>query len=221
MGGGSSRRRTPPWGSPPSRSGHDRGRKRRSDAVKRIEPIILIAALGFYALAMTSQGILPLLEKNVTRPLTLRTIDGKTVNTPKRSELEQEGRRIYIREGCWYCHSQYIRPVNRDTDKWGPVTQSGEISNDLPQMFGTRRIGPELSREGNRRTDEWHYAHHWNPRATEPESIMPSFTWLYRDDAAHDRKVAAFIARFDANHDGRVTKSELDKNGDGVITPDE
>src|ERR1700687_3052531 len=124
MGGGSSRGRPPRGGSPPSRSGHDRGRKRRSDAMKRIEPIILIAALGFYALAMTSQGILPLLEKNGTRRLTRRTIDGKTVNTPKRSELEQEGRRIYIREGCWYCHSQYIRPVNRKTDKWGPVTKA-------------------------------------------------------------------------------------------------
>ena len=138
--------------------------------MKRIEPIILVAAVGFYALAMTSQGVLPLLEKEVTRPTTLMTIDGRTVPTPKRDALEAEGRRIYIREGCWYCHSQYIRPVNRDTDKWGPVTQSGEISNDLPQMFGTRRIGPELSREGNRRTDEWHYAHHWNPRSTEPES---------------------------------------------------
>jgi cytochrome c oxidase cbb3-type subunit 2 len=189
--------------------------------VKRIEPIILVAALGFYALAMTSQGILPLLEKNVTRPLTLRTIDGKTVNTPQRSELEQEGRRIYIREGCWYCHSQYIRPVNRDTDKWGPVTQAGEISYDLPQMFGTRRIGPELSREGARRSDEWHYAHHWNPRATEPESIMPAFTWLYADDSRHNARVVAFLEKYDKNRDGRVTKSELDKNGDGVVTPDE
>jgi cytochrome c oxidase cbb3-type subunit 2 len=189
--------------------------------VKRIEPIILIAAIGFYALAMTSQGILPLLEKEVTRPTTLKTIDGQTVATPKRSALEEEGRRIYIREGCWYCHSQYIRPVNRDTEKWGPITQAGEITYDLPQMLGTRRIGPELSREGNRRSDEWHYAHHWNPRATEPESIMPAFTWLYRDDPEHDRRALALLDKYDTNHDGRVTKSELDKNGDGVVTPDE
>src|SRR6202011_6271342 len=102
-----------------------------------------------------------------------------------------------------------------------PVTQAGEIAYDLPQMFGTRRIGPELSREGNRRSDEWHYAHHWNPRATEPESIMPSFIWLYRSDPEHDRRVKAFIEKNDANHDGRVTKSELDKNGDGVVTAEE
>jgi cytochrome c oxidase cbb3-type subunit I/II len=189
--------------------------------LKRIEPIILIAALGFYALAMTSQGLLPWLEKKTTRPGTVRTITEATIPAPHRTALEENGRKIYIREGCWYCHSQYIRPVNRDTDKWGPVSQAGEMAFDLPQMLGTRRIGPELSREGNRRSDEWHYAHHWNPRAVEPESIMPSFQWLYRDDPAHHRRVIDFIKKFDANHDGRVTKSELDKNGDGIVTPDE
>jgi cytochrome c oxidase cbb3-type subunit I/II len=189
--------------------------------MKRIEPIILIAAVGFYALAMTTQGLLPWLEKKTTRPGTIQTIYGSTVPSPRRTPLEEVGRKIYIREGCWYCHSQYIRPVNRDTDKWGPVSQAGETAFDLPQMFGTRRIGPELSREGNRRSDEWHYAHHWNPRAVEPESIMPSFTWLYDEDSGHDRKVRDFIEANDKNHDGRVTKSELDKNNDGVVSPDE
>ena len=189
--------------------------------MKRIETVILIAGVGFYVLAMTSQGIIPLLEKEVTHPTHLRTIDGTTIPTPTYTSLEHLGRTVYIREGCWYCHSQYIRPVNRDVEKWGPVTQAGEIAYDLPQMFGTRRIGPELSREGARRSDEWHYAHHWNPRATEPESIMPAFTWLYRSDPEHNRRVIAFLRKFDTNHDGRVTKSELDKNQDGVVSPDE
>jgi cytochrome c oxidase cbb3-type subunit I/II len=189
--------------------------------MKRIETVILIAGVGFYVLAMTSQGIIPLLEKEVTHPTHVRTIDGTTISTPTYTALEQLGRTVYIREGCWYCHSQYIRPVNRDVEKWGPVTQAGELAYDLPQMFGTRRIGPELSREGARRSDEWHYAHHWNPRATEPESIMPAFAWLYRSDPEHNRRVIAFIRKFDTNHDGRVTKSELDKNQDGVVSPDE
>src|SRR6267142_4100876 len=149
---------------------------------------------------MTSQGLIPYLEKSLTRP-------------------ENVGRKVYIREGCWYCHSQFVRPVNRDTDKWGPVSQAGEFTYDVPQMFGTRRIGPDLSREGNRRSDEWHYAHHWDPRATEPESMMPSYSWLFRVDAEHDQQVMAFIRKYDKNHDGRGTKSELDKNGDGVVTP--
>jgi cytochrome c oxidase cbb3-type subunit I/II len=189
--------------------------------MKRIETVILVAGVGFYVLAMTIQGFIPLMEKDVTHPTIVHTIDGTTIPTPTYTPLEQLGRGVYIREGCWYCHSQYIRPVNRDAEKWGPVTQAGEIAYDLPQMFGTRRIGPELSREGARRSDEWHYAHHWNPRATEPESIMPAFTWLYRKDDDHDRRVIAFLRKYDTNHDGRVTKGELDKNQDGVVSPDE
>ena len=177
--------------------------------MKRIEPIILVAGVGFYALAMTSQGLLPFLEKTVTRPEIVTTIDGRTVPSPRRTALEERGRLIYIREGCWYCHSQFVRPVNRDTDKWGPVSQAGEMVYDVPQMLGTRRIGPDLSREGNRRSDAWHYAHFWNPRATEPESMMPAFDWFFSRDEEHDRKVKAFIEKYDKNHDGRVTLSEL------------
>jgi cytochrome c oxidase cbb3-type subunit I/II len=178
--------------------------------MKRIEPVILIAALGFYALAMTSQGLIPYLEKSLTRPETVKNVDGQVVATPHRSVVENLGRKVYIREGCWYCHSQFVRPVNRDTDKWGPVSQAGEFIYDVPQMFGTRRIGPDLSREGNRRSDEWHYAHHWDPRAVEPESMMPAYSWLFTEDTQHDRAVTAFIGTYDKNHDGRVTKSELD-----------
>ena len=178
--------------------------------MKRIEPVILIAALGFYALAMTSQGLIPYLEKSLTRPETVKNVDGQAVATPHRTAVENLGRKVYIREGCWYCHSQFVRPVNRDTDKWGPVSQAGEFIYDVPQMFGTRRIGPDLSREGNRRSDEWHYAHHWDPRAVEPESMMPAYSWLFTEDTQHDRAVIAFIETYDKNHDGRVTKSELD-----------
>jgi cytochrome c oxidase cbb3-type subunit I/II len=178
--------------------------------MNRIEPVILIAALGFYALAMTSQGLIPYLEKSLTRPETVKNGDGQVVATPHRTAVENIGRKVYIREGCWYCHSQFVRPVNRDTDKWGPVSQAGEFIYDVPQMFGTRRIGPDLSREGNRRSDEWHYAHHWDPRAVEPESMMPAYSWLFTEDTQHDRAVTAFIEAYDKNHDGRVTKSELD-----------
>ena len=104
--------------------------------MKRIEPVILIAALGFYALAMTSQGLIPYLEKSLTRPETVKNVDGQVVATPHRTVVENLGRKVYIREGCWYCHSQFVRPVNRDTDKWGPVSQAGEFIYDVPQMFG-------------------------------------------------------------------------------------
>ncbi|HEY2685963.1 MAG TPA: cbb3-type cytochrome c oxidase subunit II [Steroidobacteraceae bacterium] len=181
--------------------------------MRRIEPVILIAALGFYVLAMTSQGLIPYLEKSLTRPETLTDVEGHVVPTPHRTEIENLGRKVYIREGCWYCHSQFVRPVNRDTDKWGPVSQAGEFIYDVPQMFGTRRIGPDLSREGNRRSDEWHYAHHWDPRSVEPESMMPAYSWLFTTNAQHDQEVIKFIETYDKNHDGRVTKSELDAIG--------
>ena len=60
--------------------------------------------------------------------------------------LQQRGRRVYLREGCWYCHSQYVRPVTGETRRWGPVSEAGEYAYDVPHLFGTRRIGPDLTR---------------------------------------------------------------------------
>ncbi len=93
--------------------------------------------------------------------------------------LERLGRRVYTREGCWYCHSQYVRPVTGEDIRWGPVSEAGEYAFDLPHLFSTRRIGPDLTRVGLKYGDDWHYAHHWDPRLVVPDSIMPSFTWLF------------------------------------------
>ena len=71
---------------------------------------------------------------------------------------------MYLREGCWYCHSQYVRPVTGETRRWGPVSEAGEYAFDVPHLFGTRRIGPDLTRVGLKYGDEWHLAHFWNPR---------------------------------------------------------
>jgi len=91
----------------------------------------------------------------------------------------------------------------------GPGQPGRRIIYDVPQMFGTRRIGPDLSREGNRRSDEWHYAHHWDPRAVEPESMMPAYSWLFTEDMQHDRAVTAFIETYEqeprrASHEIRI-----------------
>jgi len=97
------------------------------------------------------------------------------------TELEKLGRRVYIREGCWYCHSQYVRPVTGEEQRWGPVSQAGEYAFDIPHLFSTRRIGPDLSRVGLKYSDGWHYAHHWEPRMLTPDSNMPAFQWLFHD----------------------------------------
>jgi cytochrome c oxidase cbb3-type subunit 2 len=97
--------------------------------------------------------------------------------------LERLGREVYIREGCWYCHSQYVRPVAGEEARWGPVSEAGEYAWDLPHLLSTRRIGPDLSRIGLKYSDDWHYAHLWNPRLVVPESIMPRSRWLFEDVA--------------------------------------
>ncbi len=79
--------------------------------------------------------------------------------TPEQcAEALELGRRVYTSEGCWHCHSQFVRPVSREEDRWGPVSQTEEYQNVLqrPVMFGTRRVGPDLSREGGRRANDWH-----------------------------------------------------------------
>jgi len=87
----------------------------------------------------------------------------------------REGRRIYIGEGCWHCHSQFVRPVSNEEKRWGPVSQSWEYQNELqrPVMFGTRRVGPDLSREGGRRSNDWHGVHFFRPRMASPLENYP------------------------------------------------
>jgi cytochrome c oxidase cbb3-type subunit I/II len=122
-----------------------------------------------------------------TLPITLKSGYPSTVRTPEGVELlaihytpqELRGRQVYIREGCWYCHSQFVRPVTGEDARWGPVSQAGEYAFDLPHLFGTRRIGPDLTRVGRKYADSWHIAHHWDPRAVVPDSVMPRFPWLF------------------------------------------
>src|SRR5204863_8371275 len=95
--------------------------------------------------------------------------------------LESLGRAVYISEGCWYCHSQYVRPVAGEELRWGPLSEAGEYAWDQPHLFSTRRIGPDLTRVGLKFSDDWHYAHHWDPRMVVPESMMPRFRWLFDD----------------------------------------
>lgn len=93
--------------------------------------------------------------------------------------LELEGRDIYIREGCYTCHSQAVRPFRDETERYGPYSKAGEYVYDRPFQFGSKRTGPDLQREGGKNKDSWHYLHFKNPRDTSPGSIMPNYPWLY------------------------------------------
>jgi cytochrome c oxidase cbb3-type subunit II len=92
--------------------------------------------------------------------------------------LQLEGRDIYIREGCYGCHSQMVRPLRAETERYGHYSVAGESVYDHPFQFGSKRTGPDLARVGGRYSDEWHRVHLVNPRDVVPESNMPSYPWL-------------------------------------------
>lgn len=94
------------------------------------------------------------------------------------SPLTLTGRDIYVREGCYLCHSQMIRPFRAETERYGHYSLAGEYVYDRPFQWGSKRTGPDLHRVGGRYSDEWHRVHLVNPRDVVPESIMPGYPWL-------------------------------------------
>lgn len=92
--------------------------------------------------------------------------------------LELEGRDIYIREGCYLCHSQMVRPFRDENERYGPYSKAGEFVYDHPFQWGSKRTGPDLHRVGGKYPNSWHYMHMRNPRDVTPESIMPNYPWL-------------------------------------------
>jgi len=94
------------------------------------------------------------------------------------SPLRLEGRDVYVREGCYLCHSQMIRPFRAETERYGHYSVAGEFVYDRPFLWGSKRTGPDLARVGGRYSDEWHRVHLTNPRDVVPASIMPGFPWL-------------------------------------------
>ena len=93
--------------------------------------------------------------------------------------VQLEGRDIYIREGCHVCHTQMVRPLRAEVERYGPYSQAGEMIYEHPFLWGSKRTGPDLARVGERYSDEWHKAHLYNPRSVVPESNMPAFPWLF------------------------------------------
>ncbi|OGT20803.1 MAG: cytochrome-c oxidase, cbb3-type subunit II [Gammaproteobacteria bacterium RBG_16_57_12] len=108
--------------------------------------------------------------------------------------LELEGRDIYIREGCYTCHSQMIRPFRDEKERYGHYSLAVESKYDHPFQWGSKRTGPDLARVGGKYSDEWHYQHLIAPRSVVPESVMPNYPWLaqsYVDEGTTPAKMAA------------------------------
>jgi cytochrome c oxidase cbb3-type subunit 2 len=100
--------------------------------------------------------------------------------------LELAGRNIYIREGCYACHSQMIRTLRDEVERYGPYSLAVESKYDHPMLWGSKRTGPDLARLGNKYSDEWHVTHLNNPRDVVPESVMPAYAWLSRNELRTD-----------------------------------
>ncbi len=132
-----------------------------------LAPLILITAL--------IGGLVELVPLN-TIPATIEKVEGVRPYTP----LELAGRNIYIREGCYGCHSQQIRPFRDEFERYGHYSLAVESRYERPFQWGSKRTGPDLARVGGKFSDEWQFAHLMDPRSVVPQSIMPTYTWLSR-----------------------------------------
>lgn len=125
--------------------------------------------------------------------------------------LELEGRDIYIREGCNNCHSQMVRPLRFETKRYGEYSKAGEFVYDHPHLWGSKRTGPDLHREGGKRGDSWHYTHFLNPTQLEEKSIMPAYDFLIEDEldmSLLQRKISALRSIGVPYEDGLEEKAE-------------
>lgn len=165
---------------------------------ERFSTVATVAGFAFYMGAFSLLGILPWLMTDRVAPVKAGP-DFEKVFLPAGVPVEfrekykdlteyraalDAGRKTYIAEACWHCHTQYVRPVGNEVARYGPVSENWEYQNEmnLPQLFGTRRVGPDLTREYNKHNIDWHFAHFKNPTDVVPESVMPRYDWFYGTD---------------------------------------
>jgi cytochrome c oxidase cbb3-type subunit 2 len=133
-----------------------------------------IALLSIFMVLAVAIGGLTQIVPLFFQDVTTQPVEGMT----PRPALELEGRDVYMANGCVGCHSQMIRPLRAETERYGHYSVAGESVWDHPFLWGSKRTGPDLARVGGRYSDDWHRAHLYNPRDLVPESIMPAYPFL-------------------------------------------
>ncbi len=182
--------------------------------IERFQFIFLVAGIGFFVLAFVVSGIVTVsavshlpytsldeIAKDVSPYFAAlarqypeqfnKYYPGGPTSENYREALNV-GRNSYIGEACWHCHSQQVRPVANEDVRFGPVSTAAEQRHELmmPQLMGTRRVGPDLSRESGLRSNDWHVAHFYKPQAVVPTSVMPSYPWFFDGQQPNKRGIA-------------------------------
>jgi cbb3-type cytochrome oxidase cytochrome c subunit len=152
--------------------------------------IIFLVGVVFFALSFVVLGVQP------ARALHEEIVATTPADLAGPTSAENRGRHVFAREGCAFCHTQQIRTTEEDVRRFGPATAAWETRNDLPHMLGTRRIGPDLSRESGLRPNDWHLMHLFEPRAVEPGSVMPGFRWLFDGSPARPTREALDLVAY-------------------------
>ncbi len=185
------------------------------NVIERFQFVFLVGGIGMFAFAFVVSGLMTV---NAVSDLPYTDIEGLTedvspyfvalsVRYPEQFEKYYPGgptsenyaealllaRDTYIGEACWHCHTQQVRPVSNEDVRFGPVSTAAEQQHELmkPQLMGTRRVGPDLAREGSGyRSNDWHAAHFYNPRSVSPSSVMPAYTWFFDGKLPNKRGLA-------------------------------
>jgi cbb3-type cytochrome c oxidase subunit II len=185
--------------------------------MERIGSTFLIAGVVTFLLGFFLQGIMPVLTLRHVAVATVADVTREV--TPEFAQLAedypdeftaafgeptpaslaravQEGRSIYMAEACWHCHSQFVRPVSNESLRFGPVSTPEEYQNrmNLPHLFGTRRVGPDLIREAGRHSNDWQMAHLYDPRSVAPYSVMPAYPWFFTAERRPTERALALVA---------------------------
>ena len=187
--------------------------------MERFYSLIFVAGIGCFAVAFLLSMIFPWMTLGSYHGMDYHTLDDLArepapefvqlserfpeafaaaygeVSPESYREALQLGRDLYVGQACWHCHSQYVRPVSHEEQRWGPVSTAQEYQNALnqPHLWGTRRVGPDLAREYGRRTNDWHIAHFMEPKNIVPDTVMPSYAYFFEPDGTPQREGFALV----------------------------
>lgn len=187
--------------------------------MERFLTLVLVAGLACFAVAFVLSMVFPWMTLDSYHGMQFQTV-AELARTPSPSFHElaqkypdafrsaygavspetyadalQRGRDLYVGQACWHCHSQYVRVVSNEEQRWGPPSNAQEYQNALnqPHLWGTRRVGPDLAREYGKRTNDWHIAHLIQPKNVVPSSVMPPYPYYFEADGTPKRDGFALV----------------------------